>query len=206
MNVFDLEAKLSLDDSEYTQGLNNAEGKASSFGSKTISAIGGGLKTAAAIGVAAIGTAATAIGALTVKSVQGYAEYQQMVGGVQKLYGNMGLTVEEYAKQQKKSVDDVKGEWQKLETAQNLVLKNAENAYKTAGMSANQYMEMATTFSASLISSLNGDTVAAAKQTDVAMKAISDNWNTFGGDIGRIQDAYQGFAKQNYTMLRCLAA
>ena len=87
----------------------------------------------------------------------------------------MGMSLEEYATSVGKSTDEVAGEWQKLETAQNIVLANAENAYKTAGMSMNQYMETATSFSAALINSLGGDTVAAAELTDVAMTAISDN-------------------------------
>lgn len=191
--LLSLKATLGLDDKEYTKGIKGAEGKAEGFAGKMKKVMKG-----AAV---AIGAATTAIVAVGKKSIQSYSEYEQMVGGVKKLYGNMGLSVEDYAKQQGKSIDEVKGEWQSLEDAQNLVLQNANNAYKTAGMSSNQYMQTATSFSAALINSLNGDTVEAAKQTDVAMQAISDNWNTFGGDLGMIQGAYQGFAKQNYTML-----
>ena len=153
------------------------------------------------VGAAAVGAASTAVGALVTQSVKAYADYEQMVGGVQKLYGNMGMGLEEYAAAQGKSVDEVKGQWENLEKAQNMVLENAQNAYRTAGMSANKYMEIATSFSASLINSLDGDSVAAAEATDKAMTAIADNWNTFGGDIGMIQGAFQGFAKGNYTML-----
>lgn len=208
MNVFDLQAKLSLDDSEYRKGLDNAEGKASSFSSKAISSIGGGLKTAAKVGAVAVGAVTTAIGAatgaigaLTYESVEGYGEYEQLVGGVQKLYGNMGLSLKDYAKSVGKSTGETRSEWKKLDEAQNIVLENASNAYATAGMSANKYMETATSFSAALISSLGGDTVKAAEMTDKAMTAMSDNWNTFGGDFENIQNAFQGFAKQNYTML-----
>ena len=204
MNVFDLSATLSLDDSEYTRGLKQAEGLTSSFssrGSGLFSAIGKAAKVAMGAAAGAVGTAVTAITALTKKSIDAYAEYEQMVGGVQKLYGNMGQSLEEYAASTGQSVNAAKSEWQKLEDAQNTVLENAKNAYKTAGMSANEYMEMATSFSASLINSLGGDTVKAAEQTDVAMRAISDNFNTFGGDITNVQNAFQGFAKQNYTML-----
>ena len=197
MNVFDLTAKISLDSSEYDQGLNDAESRANGIGSK----IGKGLSTAAAIGGAAITAAATSVGVLVKKSVDGFAEQEQLLGGVQKLYGNMGLSVEDYAAKVGKSVGEVKGEWQKLEDAQNLVIEHANEAYKTAGMSASQYMETATSFSAALINSLGGDTVKAAEQTDVAMRAISDNFNTFGGDIENVKNAFQGFAKQNYTML-----
>ena len=197
MNVFDLAAKITLDDKEYNSKLDSAFDKLSSVGSK----ISSGLATAAKVGAAAVGAAATAVGALAVQSVSAYSEYEQMVGGVNKLYGNMGMSLEDYAKSQGKTTEEVKGQWENLEKAQTMVLQNAQNAYKTAGMSANQYMATATSFSAALINSLNGDTVKAAEATDVAMTAIADNWNTFGGDIGMIQGAFQGFAKQNYTML-----
>lgn len=197
MNVFDLAAKITLDDKEYNSKLDGAFDKLSSVGSK----ISSGLATAAKVGAAAVGAAATAVGALAVQSVQAYSEYEQMVGGVNKLYGNMGMSLEDYAKSQGKTTDEVKEQWETLGKAQTMVLENAQNAYKTAGMSANQYMSVATSFSAALINSLNGDTVKAAEATDVAMTAIADNWNTFGGDIGMIQGAFQGFAKQNYTML-----
>ena len=80
-------------------------------------------------------------------------------------------------------------------------MNNAEQAFKTAGMSANQYMETVTSFSASLIQSLGGDTDAAAKKADVAITDMADNANKMGTSIEMLQNAYQGFAKQNYTML-----
>lgn len=197
MDLFQLVAKLSLDSSEYEKGIDNAKGRMSGL-SKSVKS---GAKILGAATVAAIGAASAAVGALIKKSIDGYAEQQQMVGGVQKLYGNMGKSLEEYAKSVGLSTEQAKSKWSALEKAQNLVLKNSQKAYKTTGMSANEYMSLATSFSASLINSLGGDTVKAAKQTDVAMRAISDNFNTFGGDIGMIQGAFQGFAKQNYTML-----
>ena len=107
-------------------------------------------------------------------ALDAYAQFEQLEGGVNKIFGK--------------------------EAAQE-VMKNANEAYKTAGMSANQYMESVTNFSASLISSMGGDTKAAAKVADMAIRDMSDNANTFGTNIKSIQDAYQGFAKQNYTML-----
>lgn len=186
-----------MDSSEYDKGVDQAGGKLSGLGSKLKSGAG----KIAKLSAGAIAGATTAVTALTKASLDGYANYEQMVGGVQKLYGNMGMSLEDYAKSVGKSTDEVQSEWSRLETAQNTVLENAKNAYKTAGMSANQYMELATSFSASLINSLGGDSQKAAEQTDVAMRAISDNWNTFGGDLQNVQNAYQGFAKQNYTML-----
>lgn len=120
---------------------------------------------------------ATAIGGalagLVTAGVKSYASLEQNLGGVETLF--------------KKSADTV--------------IKNAENAYKTAGMSANQYMETVTGFSASLLQSLGGDTNKAASYADRAIRDMSDNANKFGTDISMIQSAYQGFAKQNYNML-----
>jgi phage-related protein len=165
MDLFDLVAKITLDSSEYENELKRTDGGISSFSS--------GWAKAGKVAVAAIGAATVAIGALTKTVVQSYAEYEQLAGGVKKLYGD----------------------------AADELMSYANEAYKTSGMSANQYMEQATSFSAALIKSLGGDTSAAAKQTDVAMRAISDNYNTFGGDIERIQNAFQGFARGNFMML-----
>lgn len=165
MDLFSLVARLKLDSSEYEEGLKQSE--------KGASSLGNAFKKAGAVAVAAMGAATVAVGGLTKKAVESYAEYEQLAGGVKKLYGD----------------------------ASDEVMKFASEAYKTSEMSANQYMELATSFSAALINSLDGDTSKAAKQTDVAMRAISDNFNTFGGDIQSIQYAFQGFAKQNYTML-----
>lgn len=122
---------------------------------------------------AAIGGAATALAGLGTASVSSYADLEQNVGGIETLF--------------KGSADKV--------------IKNAENAYKTAGMSANQYMETVTGFSASLLQSLGGDTDKAADVADMALTDMADNANKMGTSMESIQYAYQGFAKQNYTML-----
>lgn len=116
---------------------------------------------------------AAAIGMALKESILQGAELEQSIGGIETLF--------------KKHADTV--------------IKNASNAYKTAGISANEYMQQATSFSASLLQSLGGDTEKAAKYADMAITDMSDNANKMGTDITRIQDAYQGFAKQNYTML-----
>ena len=195
--LFTMFAKLTMDSSEFDKKLGDSQKKAGGFGKALKSGAVVGIKALAGATVAASG----ALVALGKKSLEAYADTEQLIGGVQKLYGNMGMSLEEYADSVGKSVDDVSDEWNKLEKAQNLVLENAKNAYKTSGMSANEYMETATSFSAALINSLGGDTVAAAKQTDVAMRAIADNFNTFGGDIQSVQAAFQGFAKGQYTLL-----
>lgn len=201
MDALDLIAKIKMDLSEYEEGLDKAKSSAESGGGKIANAFGKVAKAGLAGFMTAVTAAATGIGAITKKSVEAYAEYQQMEGGVKKLYGNMGLSLEDYAKSVGQTTDEVKEKYESLEKAQNLVLDNAKKAYQTSGMSMNQYMETATSFSAKLISDLGGDTVKAAEVTDVAMQAISDNFNTFGGDIGMIQGAFQGLAKGNYMML-----
>lgn len=123
---------------------------------------------------AAIGAAAgAAIGAGIGKSLKEGANLEQSIGGVETLF--------------KKNADDV--------------IKNADKAWKTAGLSANQYMEQSTSFAASLLQSLDGDTKKAAGAADQAIIDMADNANKMGTDIESIQNAYQGFAKQNYTML-----
>lgn len=117
------------------------------------------------------------------------------------MFGAGGRSVEEYAQSVGKSVSDIQGKYDSLMSAQNAVLENANKAYMTAGMSANEYMDTVTGFSASLISSLGGDTNKAADYANSALVDMSDNANKMGTDMESIKNAYQGFAKQNYTML-----
>lgn len=157
------------------------------------------LKTAAKAGAVAATAALVAIGK---GSLDAYASYEQLSGGVAKLFGaGPAKSVEEYAASVGKSVSDVQGTYDGLKRAEAAVAENAQNAYRTAGLSANDYMQTVTSFSASLISSLGGDTEEAAKVADVAMVSMADNVNTFGSNMEDVQNAYQGFAKQNYTML-----
>lgn len=159
---------------------NEAESAGKSAGGKISGAIGGvlgGVGTAMKVGfgaaIAGVTAASGAVAAFGKSAVESYASYEQLVGGVDKLYGDASGKLQQYA----------------------------ADAYKTAGMSANNYMETATSFSAALVNSLGGDVDKAADMTDVAMRAISDNVNVFGSDFGSVQNAFQGFAKQNYTML-----
>lgn len=203
MDVFNLAARLTLDTNEYDKGLGEAENRFSVFGD----VLKGNLATEAIIKgldlvASAAQKAAEGLFNLIKDSVTSYADYEQLVGGVQKLYGNMGLSIEEYAAQNGKSVEEIRDEWQRLEDAQNLVMQNAENAYKTSGMSMNEYMESATGFSASLIKSLGGDTVEAARLTDVAMRDIADNANTFGKySAQELVGVYQALARGQYQTL-----
>lgn len=146
------------------------------LGDKLSSGMKKGLDVAAKIGkVAAAGVAAATAGvaALTKEAMAQYSEYEQLVGGVETLF--------------KESADTVMG--------------YAENAYKTAGLSANEYMNTVTSFSASLLQSLDNDTAQAAGKANLAITDMADNANKMGTAMESIQNAYQGFAKQNYTML-----
>ena len=161
MNLFELFVKIGVDD------------QASGALGKITGGLGKGLATAAKIGTAAVSAAATGITALTTAAVKNYAEYEQLVGGVETLFKNSADTVQQYA----------------------------ANAYKTAGLSANDYMSTVTSFSASLLQSLGGDTQKAADYADLAVTDMADNANKMGTSIEMLQTAYAGFAKQNYTML-----
>lgn len=173
MDVFDLYAKISLDSSEYDKGLDDAAAKGSGFGSKLAGGLGSAVKTVAKVGAAAVGVASGAVVAMTKQAVSSFANYEQLVGGVETLFGN---------------------------TADAVVAK-AKGAFETAGLSANDYMETVTSFSASLLQSVSGDTEKAAQYADMAITDMSDNANKMGSSMESIQFAYQGFAKQNYTML-----
>lgn len=135
------------------------------------------------------------------QAIASYADYEQLVGGVETLFGQNGQTLEEYAKSVGKTAAQAAAEYGKLGYAQEVVMQKASNAYKTAGMSANEYMENVTSFSASLISSLDGNTFAAAKAADQAIVDMADNANKMGTSLDSITSAYQGFSKGQYTLL-----
>lgn len=155
----------------------------------------------AKVGAAAAAAGTAAVVSLTKSATEAFAQYEQLEGGVQTLFGAGGKSLEEYAASVGKSVDDVADEYNSLMGAQETVLANSQEAWRTTGLSANEYMETVTGFSASLISALKGDTEAAAAQADKAMIQMSDNANKMGTDIESIKNAYQGFAKGNFTML-----
>lgn len=138
---------------------------------------------------------------LAKSSLEGYGNYEQLVGGVKTLFGTEAGSVEEYAQSVDQSVAEVADKYNSLLRGQETVLKNARDSWKTTGLSANDYMETVTSFAASLVSSLGGDTEKAAQYADMALVDMSDNANKMGTDMTSIQYAYQGFAKQNYTML-----
>lgn len=168
MDLLDLFIKISVED--------DASKRVDGIAAKVTN----GLKTAAKVGAAAVGVASAAIVGLGKQAVSAYADYEQLIGGVETLF-----------------TDKITGSTEAVEA----VMENAKNAFKTAGLSANQYMETVTSFSASLLQSVGGDTVKAASAADTAVTDMSDNANKMGTSMESIQNAYQGFAKQNYTML-----
>ena len=168
-DVGNLVAKLTLNTEGFDKAISGVTGTVGKLATGITNTLTG---VTAAVGAAVAGAAA-GMGAIIHDSVKNFAEYEQLVGGVETLFKNSAGIVEDYAK----------------------------DAYKTAGISANEYMQQATNFSAALIKSLSGDTKQAAHVTDMAIKDMADNSNKMGTALESIQTAYQGFAKQNYTML-----
>ena len=173
MNLFELFVKIGADVTGANEGIDGVKEKTQSLAQS----IDKGLTTAAKVGTAAIGAGAAAAGALVKQAVEAFGEYEQLVGGVETLFGDAAGTVQ----------------------------KNAAKAFKAAGMSANDYMSTAIAFSASLIQSLGGDTAKAAEIADLAITDMSDNVNKMGTSAEMVQNAYRGFVRQNFTMLDNLA-
>lgn len=204
MNVFELFGKIGINNKPANKAIDETTGKAEGAHSKLsviFGKIGNLAVKAGKVMATGLAVGITAISSLTGAAVKNYAEYEQLVGGIETLFGAGGKSLEEYAKSVGKSVDDASAEYDKLINAQEDLLNKSKIAYKTAGLSANEYMETATSFSASLIQSVKGDTEKAAKLADQAIIDMSDNANKMGSSMESIQNAYQGFAKQNYTML-----
>lgn len=190
MELFKLFGTIAVNNSEANQGIDETTDKAEDAAGKVKDLGDEGDRTEGKLGKAfsKMGSAAVAVGktiatglavastaavAVGKAAISSYVDYEQLVGGVETLFDESSATV----------------------------IANAQNAYKTAGMSANEYMETVTSFSASLLQSLGGDTKAAADKADMAITDMSDNANKMGTSIEMIQNAYNGFAKQNYTML-----
>lgn len=198
MELFKIFGTIALKGKDQFNGdLDESSSKAEKLSDK----IGKGLGAAAKLGAKAVAAAASAFGVLTKKALDSYAEYEQLVGGVETLFGARGAkSAEEYAKLVGKSVGEVTEEYEILKSAESLMMEQAERSWKYQGMSANEYMETATSFAAALTSSCE-DAITAAELADMAIGDMSDNANKMGSDMASIQNAYQGFAKQNYTML-----
>ena len=176
MDLFELNGRVVVNLADALKAFDEIQKEGQKTQSKLSKFFSGVGKGAAVVGKA-VGTgmmvAGTAVAGLVGKATSAYAEYEQLVGGVDTLFKDSSAKVQAYA----------------------------EKAYETAGMSANEYMNTVTSFSASLLQSLGGDTEKAADKADVAIRDMSDNANKMGTSMEMIQNAYQGFAKQNYTML-----
>ena len=164
MNLLDLAVKITCDD--------QASGQVSGIGSRITGALGTAAKVGGAA-VAALGTATISVGK---SALDAFADYEQLVGGIDTLFKDSSSKMQQYA----------------------------ASAYQTAGVSANRYMEISTSFAASLISSLGGDTAAAADMANMAIMDMSDNANKMGTDLEVVQEAYQSLARGNYEMLDSL--
>ncbi len=197
MNVFDLFARLKFDSNDYEKGLANASDGFSKLGGL----VGTGLKTAAAVGTAAVGAAAAGVTALAKSSISQYADYEQLIGGVETLYGNAYASAEEYANSLGVDLDFAAETWEAYQQRQQKVLDNAANAYKTSGLSVNDYMETVTGFAAALNESLGAYAYQSADYAETAIVDMADNANKMGTSIDSIKNAYAGFAKGNFTML-----
>jgi phage-related protein len=152
------------------------------------------------LAVKGVAAAGAAIGTITKFAVSSYSEYEQLAGGVETLFGAQGMSLKKYAKSIGETVGQAKGKYDQLIQAQTEVMNNAKIAYKTAGMSANDYMNTITSFAAALKQSTANETEA-AKVANMAVIDMADNANKMGTNMEDIQNAYQGFSKQNYTML-----
>lgn len=179
MDLFNLFAKISLDTSEYEQAVKGASADGQQL-AKSWSGFGQKISAAfSTLGKAAVagaGAATAAVGVLTKSSLDAYSSFEQLTGGVETLFKESADTVMEYA----------------------------DNAYKTAGMSANQYMETITSFTGTLLRSLDGDTAAAAEYANMAITDMADNSNKMGVSLETLQQTYQSLARGNYEMLDSL--
>lgn len=175
MDLFELAAKIKLDSSDYDKGLAKAEKQGKGFADKLsrgFEKITKSVKTASKALTVGFGAAVAATVPIIKKAVSAYANYEQLVGGVETLFKD----------------------------AAGFVLDDAKQAYKEAGISANQYMEISTSFAAALMAGLENDGVKAAEAAKRAIVDMSDNANKMGTDIESIQNAYRGFSKQNFTI------
>ena len=202
--IFRLFGEIAIRNDKANKAISNTNSMASKLqkGMQTaFTNVGKAAVTCGKVVASGLAVGAAAMGALMKATIGEYANYEQLVGGVETLFGAGGKSLEEYAESVGKSVEEASGEYEKLMAAQDAVFKNANKAHKTAGLSANAYMETVTSFSASLINSLGGDTAAAAEMANIAIEDMADNANTFGMDITRIQDAYKNFARGQFQLL-----
>ena len=179
-----------VDDSAVDGDMNKVQSK--------ITGLAGGMAKAVGVAFMAVGAA---IGAAVKMGVDEGSQLEQSIGGIETLFGTKGAkTLSDYAAMVGKTTTEAAEEFDRLGRAEAIAMRNAENAYKTAGLSANDYMQTVSGFAASLKQSVS-DEVEAATVADMAVRDMADNANKMGTDMSAIQTAYAGFSKQNYTML-----
>lgn len=204
MTVFELLGRIAVDNTSANKGIDDTAdraGKAKEKIGDAFEKIGHAAVAAGKAIATGLAAGATAVGALVKSAVDSYSEYEQLVGGVKTLFNETELSLEDYAKSVGKSTNEALLEWADMTSGARKVMNNADEAFKTAGLSANEYMETVTSFSAALLQGLGGDADKAADIANTAIVDMSDNANKMGTDMAMIQNAYQGFAKQNYTLL-----
>ena len=174
MDLGTLQAHIKLDGvDQFKRDLEEGASKTDKLSTGLTKALGEAAAFAGKALLAAGAAATAAFAAMTKEALTAYSSTEQLKGGIETLYGDSAQTV----------------------------IENANNAFATTGLTANEYLNTVSNYSASLLSSLGGDTEAAAQVADMALQDMADNASIFGSDMQSIQNAYQGFAKQNYTML-----
>nr|DAY14940.1 MAG TPA: tail tape measure protein [Caudoviricetes sp.] len=205
---FDVTAILRANSSDFTNGVNAAKSALADLRNQSggmLAQVGSSLKSVGSA-MQSVGAGMTTaftlpmVGGLTAV-IKGYADLEQSLGGVSTLFKQNGSSVNTLARDYGMTRQQAQALYNTMDREGTNVIENANRAYRTAGVSANRYMEQVTSFSATLLQGLGGDTAKAAKYGDKALVQMSDNANKFGTNMTDIQNAYQGFAKDNYSML-----
>ena len=188
---------------EGIQQVIDGSGVGQKAGSSIASGIGSALKGVGGTVAASLGAAMAGVGAVAKEAFSSFANYQQLTGGIETLFGTGGQSMMDMVEAAKAAGESTKGvvdKYMELQDTQDFVMQNASNAWKTAGLNVNDYMETVSSFAASLKQSTDSN-MEAAKAADLAVQDMADNSAKMGTSMEAIQNAYNGFAKQNYTML-----
>lgn len=205
---FDVTAILKANVSDFARGMKEAQMAFQSMKNQTGSSLDKISNSLSAVGMASMKLGAGMTATLTAPTVAGitkivksYADLEQSLGGVETLFKDNGTSAIQLAKKYNITAKEAQAMYDTMEEKGASVISNANKAFKTAGVSANDYMQQVTSFSATLLQGLGGDTEKAAQYADKALVQMADNANKMGTDMRSIQDAYQGFAKDNFTLL-----
>lgn len=205
---FDVTAILKANVSDFSRGMKEAQVAFQSMKNQTGSSLDKISNSLSAVGMSAIKLGAGLTAGLTTPVVgavggvvKSFADLEQSLGGVQTLFKQNGTSVNNLAKEYGITREEAQRLYKTMANEGTNVIENANRAFRTAGVSANSYMQQVTSFSATLLQGLGGDTAKAAQYADKALVQMADNANKMGTNMSDIQNAYQGFAKDNYTML-----